>query len=132
MASLIMSTVSILVAITMNSNKLFQNAMAPGKHSIKNYKYQENKKIIIMMMKEILDQTITIINISNLCNNNTSQVITITTTVMRKTIKIKEFLITIVMRTLKNIVHIQKKIRNMSVKEDNLKVSTLNQLNFVN
>jgi uncharacterized protein (UPF0303 family) len=43
MASLIMSTVSILVAIPMNSKKLFQNAMAPGKHSNKNYKYQENK-----------------------------------------------------------------------------------------
>jgi len=86
------------------------------------------------MMKEILDQTITIINIINLCNNNTSQIITITTTVMIMTKKIKEFLIIIVMRTLKNIVHIQKKIRNMcvSVKEYNLKVSTLNQLNSVN
>jgi len=86
------------------------------------------------MMKEILDQTITIINIINLCNNNTSQIITITTTVMIMTKKIKEFLIIIVMRTLKNIVYIQKKIRNMcvSVKEYNLKVSTLNQLNSVN
>ena len=32
----------------------------------------------------------------------------------------------------KKYVHIQQKTRNMSVKEDNLKVSTLNQLNFVN
>jgi hypothetical protein len=85
-------------------------------------------------MKEIIDihQTITIINIINLYNNNTSQVRIITTTVMIMTIKIKDSLITIVMRTLKNIVHIQQKIRNMSVKEDNLKVSTLNQLNSVN
>ena len=62
----------------------------------------------------------------------TSQIITIKTTVMIMTIKIKESLITRVMRILKNIVHIQQKTRNMSVKEDNLKVSTLNQLNFVN
>ena len=43
-------------------------------------------------MNEIIDnhQTITIINIINLCNNNTSQVRTITTTVMIMTIKIKE------------------------------------------
>ena len=95
---------------------------------------KNTKKIIIMMKKEIIDihQTITIINIINLYNNNTSQVRTITTTVMIVTIKIKESLITIVMRILKNIVHIQQKIRNMSVKEDNLKVSTLNQLNSVN
>ena len=86
------------------------------------------------MKKEIIDihQTITNINIINLYNNNTSQVRTITTTVMIVTIKIKEFLITIVMRILKNIIHIQQKIRDMSVKEDNLKVSTLNQLNSVN
>ena len=86
------------------------------------------------MKKKIIDihQTITIINIINLYNNNTSQVRTITTTVMIVTIKIKEFLITIVMRILKNIIHIQQKIRDMSVKEDNLKVSTLNQLNSVN
>jgi hypothetical protein len=86
-------------------------------------------------MKEIIDiqQTIIIINIINLCNNNnTSQVMTITTTVMIITIKIKESLITLVMRILKNIVHIQQKTRNMSVKKDNLKVSTLNLLNFVN
>ena len=86
------------------------------------------------MKKKIIDihQTITNINIINLYNNNTSQVRTITTTVMIVTIKIKEFLITIVMRILKNIIHIQQKIRNMSVKEDNLKVSTLNPLNSVN
>ena len=134
MAPLIMLTASTVVAIQMDSTKLFQNAMESGKHSDKNYKYQETKKIIITLMKEIIDihQTITIINIINLCNNNTSQVITITTTVMIMTIKIKEFLITIVMRILKNIIHIQQKIRNMSVKEDNLKVSTLNQLNSVN
>ena len=54
-------------------------------------------------MKEIIDihQTITIINIINLCNNNTSQVITITTTVMIMTIKIKESLITIVIEDTK-------------------------------
>jgi hypothetical protein len=39
---------------------------------------------------------------------------------------------TLLMRILKNIVHIQQKTRNMSVKLDNLKVSTLNQLNSVN
>jgi len=122
----------------MNSTKFFQSAMASGKHSDKNYKYQEDEKIIIIiiLMKEMIDihQTITIINIINLCNNNTSQVRTITTTVMIVTIKIKESLITIVivMRILKNIVHIQQKIRYMSVKEDNLKVSMLNQLNSVN
>jgi hypothetical protein len=44
MASLLMLTVSILVTIPMNSTKLFQNAMASGKHSDENYKYQENKK----------------------------------------------------------------------------------------
>ena len=44
MASLIMLTVSILVAIPMDSTKLFQNAMESGKHSDKNYKYQENEK----------------------------------------------------------------------------------------
>jgi hypothetical protein len=85
-------------------------------------------------MKEIIDihQTIIIINIINLCNNNTSQVTTITTTVMIMTIKIKESLITLGNRILKNIVRIQQKTRNMSVKKDNLKVSTLNLLNFVN
>ena len=110
--------------------------MASGKHSDKNYKYQEDEKIINILMKKMIDihQTITIINIINLCNNNTSQVRTITTTVMIVTIKIKESLITIVivMRILKNIVHIQQKIINISVKEDNLKVSMLNQLNSVN
>jgi hypothetical protein len=121
----------------MNSTQFFQSAMASGKHSDKNYKYQEDEKIIIIiLMKEMIDihQTITIINIINLCNNNTSQVRTITTTVMIVTIKIKESLITIVivMRILKNIVHIQQKIRYMSVKEYNLKVSMLNQLNSVN
>jgi hypothetical protein len=44
MASLIMLTVSILVAIPMDSTKLFQNAMESGKHSDKNYKYQEDVK----------------------------------------------------------------------------------------
>ena len=44
MASLIMLTVLILVAIPMDSTKLFQNAMEPGKHSDKNYKYQEDEK----------------------------------------------------------------------------------------
>ena len=44
----------------------------------------KTKKIIIILMKETIDihPTITIINIINLCNNNTSQVITITTTTM--------------------------------------------------
>jgi hypothetical protein len=56
-----------------------------------------------MMMKEIIDihQIITIINIIILCNNNTSQVRTITTTVMIITRKIKESFITIIMRILK-------------------------------
>jgi hypothetical protein len=55
------------------------------------------------MMKEIIDihQIITIINIIILCNNNTSQVRTITTTVMIVTRKIKESFITIIMRILK-------------------------------
>ena len=44
----------------------------------------KTKKIIIILMKETIDihPTITIINIINLCNNNTSQIITITTTTM--------------------------------------------------
>ncbi len=66
---------------------------------------KNTKKVIMTMKKEIIDihQTITIINIINLCNNNTSQVRTITTTVMIVTMKIKESLITIVivMRILK-------------------------------
>ena len=84
MAPLIMLTASTVVAIPMDSTKLFQNAMESGKHSDKNYKYQETKKVIIILKKEIIDihQTITIINIINLCNNNTSQVRTITTTIM--------------------------------------------------
>jgi hypothetical protein len=53
-------------------------------------------------------------------------------TVMIMTIKIKDSLITLVMKILKNIIHIQQKTRNMSVKKDNLKVSTLNQLDSVN
>ena len=44
MASLIMLTASIVVAIPMDSTKLFQNAMESGKHSDKNYKYQEDEK----------------------------------------------------------------------------------------
>jgi hypothetical protein len=43
MVSWIMLTAS--VAIPMNSTKLFQNSMASGKHSNKNYKYQEDEKI---------------------------------------------------------------------------------------
>ena len=95
---------------------------------------KNTKIIIVILMKEIRDihQTITIIIIINLCNNKTSQIITIKTTVMIMTIKIKESLITRVMRILKNRYIFNKKTRNMSVKEDNLKVSTLNQLNFVN
>ena len=83
MAPLIMLTASTVVAIQIDSTKLFQNAMESGKHSDKNYKYQD-EKIIIILMKETIDihPTITIINIINLCNNNTSQVITITTTTM--------------------------------------------------
>lgn len=53
-------------------------------------------------------------------------------TVMIMTIKIKDSLITLVKRILKNIIHIQQKTRNMSIKKDNLKVSTLNQLDSVN
>ena len=72
---------------------------------------KNTKIIIVILMKEIRDihQTITIIIIINLCNNKTSQIITIKTTVMIMTIKIKESLITRVMRILKNIVHIQQK-----------------------
>ena len=54
MASLIMLTASIVVAIPMNSTKLFQNAMASGKHSYKNYKYQDEKIIIILMNRYLL------------------------------------------------------------------------------
>jgi hypothetical protein len=39
-----MLTASIVVAIPMDSIKLFQNAMESGKHSNKNYKYQEDEK----------------------------------------------------------------------------------------
>ena len=39
-----MLTASIVVAIPMDSTKLFQNAMESGKHSDKNYKYQEDEK----------------------------------------------------------------------------------------
>ena len=44
MAPLIMLTASTVVAIQMDSTKLFQNAMESGKHSNKNYKYQEDEK----------------------------------------------------------------------------------------
>lgn len=43
-ASLRMLTASIVIAIPMDSTKLFQNAMESGKHSDKNYKYQEDEK----------------------------------------------------------------------------------------
>ena len=43
MAPLIMLTASTVVAIQMDSTKLFQNAMESGKHSDKNYKYQDEK-----------------------------------------------------------------------------------------
>ena len=42
--SLRMLTASIVIAIPMDSTKLFQNAMESGKHSDKNYKYQEDEK----------------------------------------------------------------------------------------
>ena len=38
-----MLTASTVVAIQMDSTKLFQNAMESGKHSDKNYKYQDEK-----------------------------------------------------------------------------------------
>jgi hypothetical protein len=82
--------------------------MASEKHSDELQIPRKQKKLLLLM-KEIIDihQTITIINITNICNINTSQFITITTTFMIMTITIKESLITIVMRTLKNIVYIQ-------------------------
>ena len=43
-ASLIMLSTSPIVVIPMDSTKLFQNAMESGKHSDKNYKYQEDEK----------------------------------------------------------------------------------------
>ena len=43
MAPLIMLTASTVVAIQIDSTKLFQNAMESGKHSDKNYKYQDEK-----------------------------------------------------------------------------------------
>jgi hypothetical protein len=44
MISLIMLTASTVVPISMDSIKLFQNAMASGKHPDKDYKYQESEK----------------------------------------------------------------------------------------
>ena len=83
MAPLIMLTASTVVAIQIDSTKLFQNAMDQENIPIK-ITNTKTKKIIIILMKETIDihPTITIINIINLCNNNTSQVITITTTTM--------------------------------------------------
>ena len=83
MAPLIMLTASTVVAIQIDSTKLFQNAMDQENIPIK-ITNTKTKKIIISLMKETIDihPTITIINIINLCNNNTSQVITITTTTM--------------------------------------------------
>ena len=39
-----MLTASTVVTIPMDSTKLFQNAMESGKHSDKNYKYQDDEK----------------------------------------------------------------------------------------
>ena len=132
MASLIM--LSVAAALIGNMN-LFSDAMASGKHSDKNDKYQEDEKNYYsdegdnkyspdynyyqyyQPMQQQEEQ-------SGYNNNNYGYDI--------MTIKIKQSLITLVMRIIKNTVHIQQKTRNMSVKLDNLKVSTLNQLNFVN
>ena len=100
----------------MDSTKLFQNAMESEKYSDINYKYQEDEKNYYYSDEgdNSIHPTITIINIINLCNNNASQ--NNNNYGYDNDYKDKRISYNNSMRVLKNIVHIQQKIRNMSVK----------------
>ena len=98
MASLIvLSTVA--AAIPMGNMNLFSDAMASGKHSDRNYNYQEDEKNYYSDDDTKYSPDYNYYQYYQPMQQQEQQsLLTITTTVMIMTIKIKKYLMTLVMR----------------------------------